>query len=164
MNVRSKTQRLTTLTMLLGMALVVNMIEPEFPLGIPGVKLGLANSLSLLTFYLFGLKEMVLVNLMRVLIVGLLRGNFLSYGFWASFSGAILSILAVYIFDKITNMSEIGVSVASATFHNIGQMIVIIMVTDPLLITYLPILLLFGIPSSMLIGYLVQKLHKRFKN
>lgn len=163
MIIRNKTQRLTVLTMLLGMALVVNMIEPAYPLGIPGVKIGLANTLGLLAFYLFGFKEMISINLMRVILIGIFRGNFLNYGFWAAFLGSLLSCLAVLIFTKTTKMSEIGISVAAATFHNIGQILVLMLVVDLLLLTYLPIMLIVGVPSGILVGYLVQKIHQRFK-
>ncbi|QIK70931.1 Gx transporter family protein [Erysipelothrix sp. HDW6C] len=162
---RNKTQRMTILTMLIGMALVVNLLEPVFVIGLPGVKLGLANVLGLFALYFFGVKEMYIVNIMRVLIASLLRGTFLvGTGFWLALIGALISSTAVVILHKLTKMSEIGISTASATFHNIGQIIVIVFITGmPLMITWLPVMLFTGIPTGILTGYLVQAINKRFK-
>ncbi|WP_240915949.1 Gx transporter family protein [Erysipelothrix sp. HDW6C] len=165
MTIRNKTQRMTILTMLIGMALVVNLLEPVFVIGLPGVKLGLANVLGLFALYFFGVKEMYIVNIMRVLIASLLRGTFLvGTGFWLALIGALISSTAVVILHKLTKMSEIGISTASATFHNIGQIIVIVFITGmPLMITWLPVMLFTGIPTGILTGYLVQAINKRFK-
>ncbi|CAM4346788.1 Gx transporter family protein [Erysipelothrix aquatica] len=165
MTIRNKTQRMTVLTMLVGMALIVNMMEPVFVIGLPGVKLGLANVLGLFALYIFGAKEIFIVNIMRVVIASLMRGTFLvGTGFWLALMGAILSSTAVVVFHKFTNMSEIGISTVSATFHNLGQIFVIIFITDmPLMITWLPVMLLTGLPTGVLTGYLVQSILKKFK-
>ncbi|WZU02779.1 Gx transporter family protein [Erysipelothrix sp. D19-032] len=115
MTIRNKTQRMTVLTMLVGMALIVNMMEPVFVIGLPGVKLGLANVLGLFALYIFGAKEIFIVNIMRVVIASLMRGTFLvGTGFWLALMGAILSSTAfVVVFHKFTNMSEIGISTVS---------------------------------------------------
>lgn len=164
MKIRNKTQRMTVLTMLLGMALIVNMIEPVFAIGLPGVKLGLANVLGLIALYFFGVREMFIVNIMRVLIVSLLRGTFLvGTGFWLALIGTLLSCIAVTFFHRFTKMSPIGISTASATFHNIGQIAVIIVITNmPLMITWLPVMLMTGIPTGVLTGYLVKSINQRF--
>ncbi|QIK57750.1 Gx transporter family protein [Erysipelothrix sp. HDW6A] len=154
---------MTVLTMLLGMAMIVNMIEPVFVIGVPGVKLGLANVLGLIAFYLLGVKELFIVNVMRVLIVSLLRGTLVGTGFWLAFIGTLSSCLSIVFFHKVTKMSEIGISTASATFHNLGQIGVIIFITNmPLMITWLPVMLLTGVPTGILTGYLVKTINKRF--
>lgn len=161
-----KTQRLTILTMLLGMGIIVNMLEPEFIIGLPGIKLGLANVLGLIAYYLFSTKELFIVNGMRVLLASLLRGTFLvGTGFWLALIGTLLSCVAIILADKLTKMSPIGVSTASATFHNVGQILVIVFITQmPLMITWLPIMLITGVPTGILTGYLVmvivERLHK----
>ena len=163
MTFRSSTQRMTVLTMLVGMALIVNMIEPTFPILVPGVKFGLANVLGLFAFYFFGAKELLIVNLMRVVIASIMRGTFLGTGFWLALNGALLSSVFIIIFAKYTKMSEIGLSAVSATFHNIGQIIVISIITSTaLIITYLPIMLFMGVPTGIITGYLVQKINRRF--
>lgn len=162
---QNKTQRLTILTMLLGMAIIVNMLEPVFVIGLPGVKLGLANVLGLIAFYFYGSKELFIVNGMRVLLASLLRGTFLvGTGFWLAMIGALLSSGSIILAKKMTKMSPIGISTASATFHNIGQILVIMFVTDTvIMITWLPVMLLTGVPTGILTGYLVKNIIERFK-
>ncbi|NLL74238.1 MAG: Gx transporter family protein [Erysipelothrix sp.] len=162
MKLKSATHRMSVLTMLVGMALIVNMIEPVFPIVVPGVKFGLANVLGLFAFYFFGAKELFIVNLMRVVIASLLRGTLLGTGFWLALSGTLLSSTCIVLFARFTNMSEIGLSSVSATFHNIGQIIVIATITSTgLIVTYLPIMLFMGVPTGIVTGYLVQSINKR---
>lgn len=154
---RSKTLHMTTMTMLVAMGLIINLIEPPFPIGVPGVKFGLANIVGIFAFYMYGTKELFVVNGMRVLIASLLRGTFLGTGFWLASSGMILSSLAVVCFARWSPLSEIGVSTASATFHNIGQIMVIsFIVKTGLIVTYLPFMLFMGVPTGIVSGYLIK--------
>ena len=163
MKFKNKTHRMTVLTMLVGMALIVNMIEPTFPLLIPGVKFGLANVLGLFAFYFFGVKEMFAVNLMRVVIASLMRGTLFGTGFYLAFMGTLFASVFIVVFAKYTDMSEIGLSAVSATFHNVGQIIVIAIITQTaLIVTYLPIMLFMGVPTGIITGYLIQNVNKRF--
>lgn len=162
MKTKSATHRMSILTMLVGMALIVNMIEPVFPIVVPGVKFGLANVLGLFAFYFYGTKELFIVNVMRVIIASLLRGTLFGTGFWLAFVGTLMSSSFIVIFARFTSMSEIGLSSVSATFHNIGQILVISAVTSTgLMVTYLPIMLFMGVPTGIVTGYLVQSVNKR---
>lgn len=155
---RNRTKKLTLLTMLLAMAIVVSMIESQVDIGIPGARLGLANALGLIALSIFGIKEMLILNMMRVLIVGLMRGTLLGMGFWISFFGTLLASLAAIGAHRIKIFSAIGVSLVSATFHNIGQVLFVSIVTNaPMLIfTYLPFMLLMGIPTGIVTGHVVK--------
>ena len=155
---------MTLVTMLLAISVFIHMIEPAVPLGIPGVKFGLANTIGLITLELFDAKTMLRVNLMRVLISTLLRGIIFGIGFWLSLFGVILSSLAVILFSKTTKLSPIGLSVASATFHNIGQILELILINKIwAMIYYLPFLLITGIPTGILTGYIVMLVLSRLK-
>ena len=160
----NKTQRLTILTMLLAMAITVSMIESQVEIGIPGVRLGLANALGLLALSIFGVREMLILNLMRVLIVGLMRGTlFFSPGFWISFCGTFLSSILAIIAAKTKVFTDYGVSLVSATFHNIGQVLFVAFLTKTpmLLFTYLPFMLLLGIPTGWITGNVVKSIKDR---
>ena len=164
MKSKQKIMNMTLVTMLLAISVFIHMIEPSVPLGIPGVKFGLANTIGLITIELFDAKTMLKVNLMRVLISTLLRGIIFGIGFWLSLFGVILSSLAVIIFRKITKMTPIGLSVASATFHNIGQIMALIIINKIwAMIYYLPILLATEIPTGILTGYLVTLVLQRLQ-
>lgn len=165
MNSRNRVRNMTVVTMLLAMSVLIHMIEPQVPLGVPGVKFGLANTIGLITLELFDWKTMLKVNLSRVLISSLLRGIFLGVGFWLSLFGVVLSSIAVIIFRKTTPLSYIGLSVASATFHNIGQIIALIFINKIwAMIYYLPVLLATGIPTGILTGYIVSMILERMKS
>ncbi len=164
MKSKRKVMNMTLVTMLLAISVFIHMIEPAVPLGIPGVKFGLANTIGLITLELFDAKTMLRVNLMRVLISTLLRGIIFGVGFWLSLFGVILSSLAVILFSKTTKLSPIGLSVASATFHNIGQILALILINKIwAMIYYLPFLLITGIPTGILTGYIVMLVLSRLK-
>ena len=71
-------KRLAINAMLMAMAIVLSIVESFIPVFVPGVKLGLANVIILIMFYEFSIKEAFIVNVLRILLVGLLRGTFLS--------------------------------------------------------------------------------------
>lgn len=164
MNIRSKTQKLTILTMLLAMAITVSLIESQVEIGVPSVRLGLANALGLIAMTLFGEKEMLRLNLMRVLIVGLMRGTFLfNPGFWISFSGTLFSSMMAIFAMRSRIFTDIGVSLVSATFHNIGQVLFVSVLTRTpmLLFTYLPFMLILGIPTGIVTGNVVKAVNTK---
>ena len=108
----SRTQRMTTITMLTAISILFHMIESMIPVPVPvpGFKLGLANIVALIAYYLFDAKVMLSVNLMRVVLASLLRGMLFGTGFWLSMCGVLLSTLAC-ILARRTPMSIYGVSV-----------------------------------------------------
>lgn len=164
MKLRSKTSQLTLLTMLVAMAILLHSVEPSVPIGIPGVKFGLANTIALICFYIFDAKKMFQLNLMRVLISSIIRGIFPGIGFWLSFSGVMLSSLAMVFFRKTTKMSPVGVSVASAVFHNVGQIFALMFINRTWgMIYWLPFMLFSAIPTGMITGYISLLVLKRFK-
>lgn len=160
----NRTRRLTILTMLLAMAITTSLIESQVEIGIPGARLGIANVLGLIALSIFGVKEMLILNLMRVLIVGLMRGTlFFSPGFWISFCGTFLSSIFAILAYKSKLFTDIGVSSVSACFHNIGQVLFVSFLTSApmLLFTYLPFMLILGIPTGLLSGYLLMSIKQK---
>ena len=145
-------------------AIVLSAVELLIPniIPIPGFKIGLANLAFLLALYLFGFKEGLLVNLVRIVLVALLFTSM--YGLMYSFAGAIFSMLIEYILYKTGKFSAIGVSVVGAIFHNIGQCLVAFIVTGTFaLVYYLPILCLFGIVTGVVIGIITNTLLPKLK-
>ena len=107
-------------------AIVIALLESFIPsIGIPGVKMGLANIVILIILYELGIWEAGVVNLLRVLVVSLARGTFLSMGFLMSLTGAALSFgIMVLFYLLIKKFSIIGVSVIGSVFHVTGQIII----------------------------------------
>ena len=121
-------------------AIVIGIIESFIPsVGIPGVKLGLANIIILITLYELGILEALFVDLARLFIVGLLRGTIFTMGFFMSLTGAILSLgIMILFYLLIKKFSIIGVSVIGALFHVFGQILVAwLFLSTPYILYYL---------------------------
>lgn len=136
--------------------IVIAILESFIPsIGIPGVKLGLANIMILVILYELGIWEAVIVNLTRVLVVGLIRGTFLSMGFVMSLVGATLSLAVMILFYLlIRKFSIVGVSVIGSVFHVTGQILVaMIYLGTSYVIFYLPIIAISAIITGILVGF-----------
>jgi len=137
----------------------LEMLLPN-PFPLPGVKLGLANIVTLVVLYVYGFKEGFAVALLRVLFASLISGTFLSVGFMLSLSGAILSTLIMGVLIRyVPALSIMGVSMVGAVSHNVGQLITAsFMIQTPYIFYYLPVLLLMGIPTGLATGYIARLL------
>lgn len=154
--------------MLLALAVVLNIIETVIPFFngyIPGLKLGLANTIILFVLYMYSFKEALYVSILRVLLVGILRTGLFSIAFFFSLGGAILSIVMMALFKKISKLSIVGISIIGSVFHSIGQILVAIVIIDTTkMIYYLPWLLAISVPTGILVGLVTKELTKYFKN
>lgn len=136
-------------------AIIIGIIESFIPsIGIPGVKLGLANIVILITLYELGILEALFVDLARVFIVGLLRGTIFTMGFFMSLTGAILSLGIMILFHLlIKKFSIIGVSVIGALFHVFGQILVAwLFLSTPYILYYLPVIAISAIVTGVFVG------------
>lgn len=162
-------KKLTTLGILASLAMVLSFVETLLPpiyTAVPGIKIGLANIVSVFLLYRFSIKDTAVVTLIRVLTVSMLFGNFfmtLAY----SLAGALLSITVMALLKKTKLFSTVGVSIAGGVAHNLGQIIVAIFITSTIEIGYYMIFLcISGVLSGTLIGILgalVLKYSKKIK-
>lgn len=153
------THKLVLIGVLTASAIVIAILESFIPsIGIPGIKLGLANIVILITIYELGVMEAAFINILRVLIVAVVRGTLLSMGFFMSLTGAFLSFGIMVLFAlTIKKFSVIGVSVIGAIFHVIGQILVAMIYLDSAYILfYLPIIALSAIITGVLVGIIAQ--------
>ena len=144
--------------MFLALALVAGYIEQLIPvnLGVPGVKLGLANIVTMLLLYIAGVPAACLISALRILLSGFLFGS--GFAMVYSAAGAAMSMLVMALLKKTKKFS----SVAGGIFHNVGQIIVAMLVLETkALAYYLPILILSGLVAGILIGILSGILTKR---
>jgi len=151
--------KLALLGILTAGAIVIGILESFIPsIGIPGVKLGLANIMILVILYELGILEAILVDLLRVLVVGLIRGTFLSMGFLMSLSGAILSLAIMILFYLLVRkFSIIGVSVLGAIFHAVGQILIaMIYLGTAYILLYLPVIAISAIITGAFVGIVAQ--------
>ncbi len=144
-------------------AVIFGYVESLVPVfaGIPGIKLGLANLSVLLILKRYGLREAFLVSLARILIIGFMFGSLFSILYSAA--GAALSLGIMYLIMKTTEFSLISISVAGGVSHNIAQVLVAVLITETpgLLFYYLPMLLVSGVVTGIVIGVLTSEVHKR---
>ena len=147
------------------LALIFSYVESLIPisLGIPGVKLGLANLIIVIGLYKMSLKEVYLLSLVRVLLSGFIFGNYFSILY--SLAGALLSVTVMALLKKNGGFSVMGVSIAGGVFHNIGQLFVAMIVVETFgVVYYVPVLLIAGLITGMLIGITANEMLKRLVN
>jgi heptaprenyl diphosphate synthase len=152
---KSKAGRVAFFGMFVALAFVFSYIEVLIPfsIGIPGIKLGLANIVVLTVLYAMGVKEAFVISCVRIILVGFTFGNMSSLLY--SLAGGLLSWLVMSICKKLKIFSVIGVSVAGGITHNIGQIAVAAIVLQTgSLGYYLPVLLIAGTITGLLIGIL----------
>ncbi|MGB4984720.1 MAG: Gx transporter family protein [Erysipelotrichaceae bacterium] len=153
-----KIRKLTTLTMLLSISIILNIIEPVIPIPAMGVKLGLANILSILALYMYGSKEFIMINFLRVFMSHLLRGSLFSVGFFLSSSGVLLSTLVLLLVFPYKKFSVFGISMVSATMHSIGQLGMVCFIYQSIYImNYLPIMLILSMISGIMLGVIIKR-------
>ena len=160
---QSQTRKIVYMALLSAIAIVLHSIEAALPLPLPlGVKLGFANIISLVVIEIYGAKEMFIVNIFRVMISGLITGSLMSYPFFMSCGGVLLSSIVLALISHLTNLPIISKSVISAIFHNIGQLLVLAFVVDTMAIMpYLFITLASSIPTGILTGLCAIEILKR---
>lgn len=144
------------------LALLFSYIESLIPfhIGIPGVKLGLANLIIVVVLYKTEYKQAYLLSVTRVILAGFLFGNLFSILY--SLAGGLLSLSMMILAKRKDGYSVIGVSVIGGVFHNVGQILMAMLVTESWkLIYYLPVLLLFGVLTGIVIGVVSKEMLKR---
>lgn len=160
----SSTKRFSYVSMLVALAILLNLAESMFIPPIQfGIRFGIANIVSLITIERFGLKDMIVVNIMRVLIANLMRGTIFSSIFWISGGGVLLSSLFLIILTK-SNSSLIFKSIISSIAHSTGQVLVVMIIYSQVsMISFIPILLITSIPTGYLTGIIAKEVLKRVK-
>ncbi len=154
---RSPAYRVAMCGVFCAVALVLSYLEGLVPLGallgIPGVKLGLANIAVVVVFYRIGIYHAAAVSLLRILISSLLFGSVTSFAF--SLCGGILSFLALALTRRIYEkyIGLIGVSVLCAAAHNIGQILAaFVLMREAGVFLYLPLLLVAAVFCGAVTG------------
>lgn len=157
-------KKLSYMSVFTAFAVILSYIEVLIPFnfGIPGVKLGLANLAIVLALFYLGTKEALIINVVRIIIIGLLFGNLFSILF--SLSGGILSFLVMYIFKKTKFFNIVSISAAGGVAHNAGQLIVAsIVVNTYSILYYIPVLIVAGLVTGILIGVVASIIRTKLK-
>lgn len=164
------TKKMVLLALFIAMASVLHVVESwiPIPLPVPGIKLGLANIVSLIVIILYGWRDAIYVAVIRVFLASLFGGIFLGPAFAMSISGAIGStVIMAYVYHEWhPQFSLMGISIIGAVIHNMVQITVAaLLVSSVNLLWYLPYLILFALPTGLATGittiYFVAKAPKQ---
>ena len=148
----------------IALAMVLSYLESLVPISfaIPGIKLGLANIVTIIALVKLGLKPALIISVGRVLLSGLLFGNQATIMY--SMVGALFSIAVMFIVRKLKLLAITGTSVCDAVAHNLGQLIVAaIVIENTKIFYYMAVLSVSGIIAGVLIGLLAGIIIKNIR-
>ena len=156
MSRRWNASAIAKLGLLTAVAIVLGYFEHLLPVtGIPGVKLGLANTVLLYALYLLDIPSAILLMFLKVGVSGLLFGG--PAAMLYSFAGGVLSLIVMIFARKMPGLSVVGVSIMGAVSHNIAQMLVAVFVVETrAILAYLPVLLLAAAVTGTLTGLIAR--------
>lgn len=147
-------KRLTLLALFTTLALAIYYVESLLPtlVPIPGIKLGLANIITLIVLKNFSAKEAFLVLLARIFLASFSFGQLVSLFY--SLAGGILCLLAMWLINRLLNGSFLFLtSVFGALFHNLGQLLVAMLFTKSLaVLSYVPFFILSATITGLFTG------------
>ena len=161
-----KTKKLTLMALLSAIALTIFVVEAQIPalVPIPGIKLGLANIVTVFAIFTLGSWEAVLILAVRIFLGAVFAGNFSTIFY--SLAGGGLAILVTILLKRILTMKQLWVAGAlGAVAHSIGQMAMAVLLTGtPGLVIYLPVMILCSILTGTFTGLCAQLTVNRGKN
>ena len=158
-----KTGRLTALALLSAMALSLFVIELQIPplTPVPGIKLGLANIVTVFTVFAFRGRDGALVLAVRVFLGALFSGNFGTI-FYSAAGGALAILVTVALKRILTNKQLWVAGALGAVAHSIGQMAAAIVISGtPGLVLYLPVMVACSVVAGIFTGLCAQILLNR---
>ena len=158
-----KTRKLTTLGLLTAIALTIFMVEAQIPavVPLPGVKLGLANIVTVFTVFSLSPKDGILVLACRIFLGAVFAGNFSTIFYSAAGGGC--AILVTILLRKILKQNQLWVAgCLGAIAHSVGQMaMAMLMLGTPSVIVYLPVMVIISIITGLFTGLCAQFLVNR---
>lgn len=161
-----RTKKLTTLAMFTTLALIIFTIESAIPplVPIPGIKLGLANIITLVLLRNYSAKDTLLVLLVRILLSSFFFGQAVSLLY--SLAGGLLCFVAMVLTHRLLQGHFLFLtSMVGALFHNIGQLTIAYLITAvPGVLVYLPFLLLSGLITGLFTGLCAHFIQKYLTN
>lgn len=159
-----KTRKLVFLSVMIALAVVLSIVESMISvIFIPGVKLGLANVITLIVLMTFSDKDAFSVVFIRLLIVALTYSGLFSNSFWISLTGGMFAIVSMILIKKF-NFSIYGISVFGSTMHMVGQILAAMTLADPALAVILPYLVMLSVPTGLLTAFLANRVIATLKD
>ena len=160
---KSSAEFVARVALMASLALIFSYVEAIIPYnpGIPGIKLGIANVVTVVALYKFGAKDAAAVSVIRIVLAGLLFNGL--FGMLYSLAGAVLSLAGMILLKKTDRLSCVAVSVIGGVLHNAGQILMAWALMGANVVWYLPVLILSGTVAGIAIGLVSAILVKRIK-
>lgn len=159
---QNNTKKMMHLTLFLTLSIVLHAFDPG--LNVLGAKLGIANIVGIVVLKWYGPKEMLANNLLRVLMVSIMRATLFSIPFYTSLVGVSLSSIVVILADYLFKPSILMLSVISSIFHPLGQIFVISRIYSlNQIFVMLPLLLALSMSAGVATGLITTKTLDRLK-
>lgn len=151
------TKKIANIAMLVALVIIFSYVEVLIPIniGIPGVKLGLANLVIVIALYSLDMGDVWLISLVRIVLVGFMFGSLMSIAY--SLAGAIVSLIAMMIIKKTDFFGIMGVSIIGAVCHNMAQIAAAFVVKNNGIYYYVPMLLIAGVITGGIIGVVSRR-------
>ena len=158
---KSRTTAFVGVCIALAMVLAyIEVIIPPLFVAVPGIKMGLPNIIIIFLLYRKGPVFAATVSFLRIVLVSILFGNTMMFLY--SIAGGVLSLFVMILLRRLNFLSTIGVSVCGAVSHNIGQILVAMLLLETTeLAYYLVVLAVTGTVSGVFIGLCGAQLIKR---
>lgn len=157
-----KIRKLIFLSIMVSASVVLSIVESLISTTlfiIPGVKLGLANIITLVMFYIYCDRDAFTVVIVRIFLVGLIYSGLFQPTFWMSLSGGIFAFVTMMFLKKMPKLTIMSVSVGGALMHMVGQIVMaIIVLNTETLIYYLPYMMLISVPTGIFTGIVSKRM------
>lgn len=156
------TKKLTQLAMLTGIALIIFVLELQIPnpFPIPGMKLGLANIITVYAVYRYHAREVMMIVFCRIFLAAVFSGNMMALAY--SFAGSILCLAGMLLLRRVIHEKYLWISsIFGAVLHNIGQVTVAALIMGMGVFVYLPFLLVSGCLAGGFTGVCTQLIVNR---
>ena len=159
------TKKTAQLGVYIALAMILSYVESLIPFsfGVPGIKLGLTNVVTVIMMYTYGIPGALGVAVLRAVLSGFMFGN--AFSIIYSVAGCVLSFIFMYILKKTTHCAIISVSAAGGVMQHVGQLIVAANVVKTYsVIYYAPVLIIAGVFTGIIIGIVSDEIVKRIGN
>lgn len=159
-----KSKKAALFGLMIALAFVLSYLESLIPFhfGIPGIRLGLANSVVLTALYIMPKKDAFLISILRIILAGFTFNGVSAMLF--SLAGGLLSFAVMAVLQKSKRFSVIGVSAAGGISHNAGQLAAAAIAAQTAgLLYYIPVLIISGAVTGVLTGTAAELVIKRMK-
>ncbi len=150
----NRIKKLVYISIFASLAITLHVFESYLVVPLPyGIKLGFANIVALVVMEVMSVKDMFLINFLRVVLSGMIRGTIFHYTWFISCGGVLCSSIAMAIVKKVWKLPLVSLSIIGALFHGIGQVIVVVYLYQNVFVSYILILIMItSIPTGIFTG------------